>query len=153
MSVLAAIRPDSWNLPLFLHVLGAMVLVGATLAALTALVAGWRRDAAPYTRFAFWTLLVVGLPAFVLMRAGAQWIYSKEGFSGEDDPTWVGIGFLVGDPGALVFLLTLIVTGIGTWRLRGGGETSAVTRIGAVLTTILLAAYVIAVWAMGAKPD
>ena len=28
--MLAAIRPDSWNLPLFLHVLGAMVLAGGT---------------------------------------------------------------------------------------------------------------------------
>ena len=27
--MLAAIRPDSWNYPLFIHVLGAMVLVGA----------------------------------------------------------------------------------------------------------------------------
>ena len=31
MSVLAAIRPDSWNFPLLLHVLGAMILVGGTL--------------------------------------------------------------------------------------------------------------------------
>ena len=30
MSWLAVIRPDDWNLPLFLHVLGAMILVGAT---------------------------------------------------------------------------------------------------------------------------
>ena len=28
MSVLAAIRPDDWNFPLLLHVLGAMLLVG-----------------------------------------------------------------------------------------------------------------------------
>ena len=32
MTVLASIRPDSWNFPLFLHVLGAMILVGGTLA-------------------------------------------------------------------------------------------------------------------------
>jgi hypothetical protein len=153
MSALAVIRPDSWNFPLLLHVLGAMVLVGAMLAAVTALVAGWRRDAAPYTRFAFWTLFVVGLPAFVLMRAGAQWIWSKEGFSEEADPTWIGIGLGVADPGGLVFLITLLVTGIGAWRLRRGGDASVLTRIGAVLATILLAAYLIAVWAMSAKPD
>ena len=29
MSVLAQVRPDSWNFPLFLHVGGAMILVGA----------------------------------------------------------------------------------------------------------------------------
>jgi hypothetical protein len=153
MSVLAAVRLDSWNFPLLVHVLGAMVLVGATLAALTALVAGWRRDAAPYTRFAFWTLLTVGLPAFILMRVGAQWIASKEGFSEDNNPTWVGIGLLVADPGAIVFLITLIVTGIGARRLRDGAQASMLTRIGAVLTTILLAAYVVAVWAMSAKPD
>jgi len=34
----------------------------------TALLLGWRRDAAPYTRFAFRTLLYVGLPAFVLVK-------------------------------------------------------------------------------------
>jgi hypothetical protein len=28
MSILAVVRPDSWNFPLFLHVLGAMILVG-----------------------------------------------------------------------------------------------------------------------------
>ena len=32
MSVVALIRPDSWNFPLFLHVLGAMILVGGLLA-------------------------------------------------------------------------------------------------------------------------
>jgi hypothetical protein len=37
MSALAVIRPDSWNFPLFLHVLGAMILVGATLTAGSAL--------------------------------------------------------------------------------------------------------------------
>ena len=30
--MLAMIRPDSWNLPLFLHVLGAIALFGGTLA-------------------------------------------------------------------------------------------------------------------------
>ena len=33
MTLLAAIRPDSWNYALFLHVLGAMVLVGALVTA------------------------------------------------------------------------------------------------------------------------
>jgi hypothetical protein len=153
VSVLAVIRPDSWNFPLLVHVLGAMILVGATTAALIALIAGWRRDAAAYTRFAFWTLLVLGLPAFILMRAGAAWIYDKEGFSGENDPSWLGVGFTVADVGAPVFLITLIITGIASRRLRGGGETSVLARIGAVLAAILLCAYVIAVWAMGAKPD
>ena len=32
--MLALVRPDSWNFPLFLHVLGAIVLTGATAATL-----------------------------------------------------------------------------------------------------------------------
>jgi hypothetical protein len=151
MSVLAAIRPDSWNFPLFVHVLGAMVLVGAMLAAVTALLLGWRRDALPYTRFAYWTLLVVGLPAFVAMRGGGQWIYDKEGFTGKNDPTWVGIGFTVGDLGAPLFLIALILTGLGMRRLRQA-DSSVLARVGAVLSVILLASYVVAVWAMSGKP-
>jgi hypothetical protein len=152
--MLAAIRPDSWNFPLLIHILGAMVLVGAMLAAVTALLLGWRRDAAPYTRFAFWTLLVVGLPSFIAMRGAAQWIYDKEGFTGDNDPTWIGIGFTVGDLGVPLFLITLIVTGIGARRLRGPeAATSLLTRIAGVLCLILLLSYVVAVWAMSGKPD
>lgn len=152
--MLAAIRPDSWNFPLLIHVLGAMVLVGAMTAAVTALLLGWRRDAAPYTRFAFWTLLAVGVPSFIAMRGGAQWIYDKEGFSGDGDPTWIGLGYTVGDLGVPLFLITLIVTGVGARRLsRADAGSSVWARIAGVLTVILLASYVVAVWAMSAKPD
>ena len=37
MTTLAAIRPDEWNLPLFVHVLGAIVLVGGVMAGAGAL--------------------------------------------------------------------------------------------------------------------
>jgi hypothetical protein len=151
--VLAAIRPDSWNVPLLVHILGSMVLVGATLAAATALIAGWRRDAGPYMRFAFWTLLIVALPAWLVMRLGAQWIYSKYDFA--EDPTWVGIGLTVSEPGLLLLLGAIVVTGIGARRSRTAvdGAPSTLGRVGAVLSVILLAAYVVAVWAMSAKPD
>ena len=36
IDLLASVRPDSWNFPLFLHVFGAMVLVGAVTAAVVA---------------------------------------------------------------------------------------------------------------------
>jgi len=42
MTVLAALRPDSWNFPLLLHVLGAAVLVGGLVAAVAAQFLGWR---------------------------------------------------------------------------------------------------------------
>jgi hypothetical protein len=58
MNVVAAIRPDSVNLPLFLHVLGAMLLVGALLAVALVTVLGWRRsdEAAGLTRFGLLTI-------------------------------------------------------------------------------------------------
>jgi hypothetical protein len=94
--MLAAVRPHAWDFPLFLHVLGAMVLVGAVATAALLAIVAWRRPGMPvYARAAFWTLLAVGVPAYVVMRVGAQWTYSKEGFSGKNDPTWIGIGFII----------------------------------------------------------
>jgi hypothetical protein len=152
--VLAAIRPDDWNLPLLLHVLGAMLLVGGLTTAVTSFWLGWRRDAATLSRLGFWSLLVVAFPSWWLMRLAAQWIYDKEGFGGEGDPGWIGVGFITAEGGGLLLLISIILTGIGVRRLRrGGGGPSTLVRVGAVLATIVLAAYVLAVWAMTAKPD
>lgn len=152
--MLAAIRPDDWNLPLLLHVLGAMLLVGGLTTAVTSFWLGWRRDAATLSRLGFWSLLVVAFPSWWLMRLAAQWIYDKEGFGGEGDPGWIGVGFITAEGGGLLLLISIILTGIGVRRLRrGGGGPSTLVRVGAVLATIVLAAYVLAVWAMTAKPD
>jgi hypothetical protein len=150
VSLLAAIRPDSWNFPLFLHVLGATVLVGGLLAgaATLALARGEER----YLRLGYWTLLAVALPGYVIMRIGAEWIYSKQFDEGDDDPAWIGIGYLTADAGLLLLLIALVVGGIGVRRLRGGGG-SGLLRASLVISLVLLAAYVVAVWAMGAKPD
>jgi hypothetical protein len=153
MSVLAAIRPDDWNFPLLVHVLGASLLVGALVGAVTALLLGWRRDSAWYSRLGFRTLLFVAVPAWFVMRVGAQWIYSKEGWSGDNDPGWLGIGYLTADLGGILLLLSILFTGIGVRRLRAEGETSVLVRIGSVLATLVLLGYVVAVWAMSAKPD
>ena len=151
MTVLATIRPDSWNFPLFLHVLGAMILVGATLTS-TSLLA-FARGEARFLRLGYWTLLAVALPGYVLMRIGAQWIYSKEGL--DDAPidfTWATIGFIVADAGALLLLIALIAGGVGVRRLASGGGTGLL-KATMVISLVLLAAYVVAVWAMSAKPD
>ena len=50
MTVLAFVRPDSWNFPLFVHVLGAMILVGGLLAGAACLAFATRRRAAPAAR-------------------------------------------------------------------------------------------------------
>ena len=77
--MLAAIRPDDVNLPLFLHVLGAMLLVGTLLAVALATVIGWRRpdDAVGLARFSLRTLFIGVVPAYILMRVGAQWTESE----------------------------------------------------------------------------
>jgi len=152
MSVLAAIRPDDWNFPLFLHVFGAMIVVGATLTSASTL--AFARGDTRFLRLGYWTLLAVGLPSFILMRVGAEWIASKEGFTDEDapEPTWLGIGWIVGDFGALLLLIALIVGGIGVYRLRSG-KGSGLLKATMILSIVLLAAYVVAIWAMSGKPD
>jgi uncharacterized membrane protein len=156
--VLAATRPTDWDFPLFLHVLGAMILVGGLLVAVAMQIIAWRRrdpsDVAAFSRGAFWALLTVALPGWVLMRVGGEWIYSKEGWSGENDPDWLGIGYLAADAGLLVLLVTLLLAGLGARRLRrSGGEASILGRVATPLATILLIVYLVAVWAMTTKPD
>jgi hypothetical protein len=152
MTVLAVIRPDSWNFPLFLHVLGAMILVGGLLAGASSL--GFARGDVRYLRLGYWSLLAVSLPGWILMRAGGEWIASKEGWtkSGVSTPTWLDIGFLLADLGGLILLVSLIVGGIGVYRLREG-KGSGLLKGTLVLSIILLAAYVVAVWAMTGKPS
>ena len=153
--MLAAIRPDSVNLPLFIHVFGAMLLVGTLLAVTLVTVLGWRSpDNAPgLSRFALKMLLLGVLPAYLLMRIGAQWTESKSKYPDDFEPSWLGVGGDVADAGALLILISLILSAIGLRKLRDG-STGGVrfARIVGVISIILLAAYVVAVWAMTTKP-
>jgi hypothetical protein len=151
-ALLAAHRPTEWNFPLFVHVFGAMILVGGLLAA-TSILAFARGDERSL-RLGYWTLVAVALPGYVVMRVGAQWIFSKEGWDDLPDdaiPTWIGIGFAIADIGALLFLVSLIVGGVGMYRLRNGKGTGLL-KATMVLALILLAAALVAVWAMAGKP-
>ena len=151
MNLLSAIRPDSWNFPLFLHVLGAMILVGATLTSGSLL--AFARGDIRLLRLGYWTLLAGALPAYVVMRIGGQWIYSKEGLDDAPiDSAWTTIGFVVADAGAVALVVALIVGGIGVRRL-GDGKGGGLLKATMVLTLVLLVALVVAVWAMTAKPD
>jgi hypothetical protein len=146
----AAIRPDDWDLPLFLHVLGAMLLVAGLLTGGTALAIA--RGQVRLLRLGYFSLLALALPGWILMRATAEWIYDKEGFTGDDDPAWLGIGFITAEAGGVLLLVALILGGFGVRRVgRGGG--SGLLTASAVLALVALVVYVVAVWAMGAKPD
>jgi len=154
--MLAAIRPDSWNYALFLHVLGAAVLVGALVTAGSMQVLGWARDkgaGAMFARLSFRTLLIVAIPAWFVMRIGAEWIRSKEFPSGADEPSWIGIGYVTAEPGGLLLLISVVLAGIGARRLTKGRGADWLTRSATVLTLVVLAAYLVALWAMTAKPD
>jgi hypothetical protein len=158
MTVLAATRPTDWDFPLFLHVLGAAILVGGLLTAVGMQVLAWNRrepgDLVAYSRGGFWALLTVALPGWVLMRFAAEWIRSKEGWNGDNDPSWLGVGYLVADVGFIVLLLTILLAGFGVRRVRRPGATAnTLGRIATPLATILLIGYLVAVWAMTAKPD
>lgn len=151
---LAMSRPTNWNFPLFVHVLGAMILVGGLLAGASTLL--FARGDARSLRLGYWTLLTVALPAYVVMRIGAEWIYSREGWGdlpeGEEEPAWIGIGYIVADLGALLVLIALIVGGIGVRRLRDDrGE--GLLKAAMVIAWVVLAAAIVAIWAMSGKPD
>ena len=148
--MLAAIRPDAWNLPLFLHVLGATVTFGATAAVALLGFAARRQDPVRsqwLRRLAFRTGLFVLVPAFVVMRVGAQLIANKEYPGSAKTPGWLDVGFIVTEPGAILILITLILAWLSARR--------ASTRLAAVdpsLATVYVVALGVAWFAMSAKP-
>ena len=152
MNLLAAIRPDDWNFPLLVHVFGAMVLVGGLVTSAAALASA--KGEARLLRLGYWALLAVSLPGWLIMRVGAQWIYTKEGWDDvpEDaEPGWLGVGYVTADLGGILLLISLIVGAIGVRQLRQG-KGAGLLKVTLALSLILLAAYVIAIWAMAGKP-
>jgi hypothetical protein len=153
MESLAAVRPDDWNLPLLLHVLGAMTLVGALVLATASLAATWSRGSHALTRLGFRTLLWAAIPAWIATRVGAEWVADQEEIPTDEPPNWVDVGYLVSDPGLLLLIIATILTGIGARRTgRGTGSAVGVDRVAAVLLAISLVIYLVAVWAMTTKP-
>ena len=150
------IRPDSWNLPLFVHVAGAMAVTAAVVVAVGALVLAWRatgEERAAITAFGFRTLLYAGIPAYFVMRIGAEWILSKENIPTDNEPGWVGTGYATADLGGILILIATILTGLGMRRLRAGGGGGGMAKAGTVLATLVVALYLVAIWAMTTKPS
>lgn len=149
---IALVRPDDWNFPLLVHVAGAMLLIGSLVTVAALLLLAWRGDSSGLIRLGFRALLIAALPSYVLMRVGAEWINSKESIP--DGVGWIGIGYITADAGLLLLLISTILAGLAARRARrhpgGGGRLG---RVATVLTLVLLAAYVVAVWAMTTKPS
>ena len=155
MMSLAAIRPDDWNIALLVHVLGAMVLVGTLVLAASALLLAWRAGSGPLVRLGYRSLLIGALPSWLLMRLGGEWIASEEDLT-DARLTWLDIGFGTADTGFLLLLVGTVLTGLATRRAGAAvateGAPSGFVRTSAVLVSLLLAAYLVAIWAMTAKP-
>jgi hypothetical protein len=149
--VIAAIRPDSWNLPLLIHVAGAMLLVGVLVTVAGLLLASRRGGgAAALSRLGFRVLLIAGIPSFLLMRVGAEWVAAEEDVS--DDSTWIGIGYMTSDLGLLLIIISTVLAGVGARRLARAGGGERATSVAAWMTIVLLAAFIVATWAMTTKP-
>jgi hypothetical protein len=146
----AAIRPDSWDIAVLVHVLGAMVLVGAVLTAAAAGIFAWRDDSATLRRLSYRTLLLLALPAWIVMFVGAIWSESKENLE-DADFAWIGIGHIVAEGGGLLLLIAIILGGMGVRRSPSGGG-GGLLKASSVIAAFLVAAYIVAIWAMGAKP-
>ena len=148
----AAVRPDSWNFPLFLHVLGAMTLVGLVAAAVVVLGVSPRGgDRTAAVRLSFRTLLIGAIPAYLVMRVGAEWIASKEHLE-DSDASWIGIGYSVADGGLLLLIVVNVLAGLAYRRARRGGEPRTLVSWTTGLTLLLIVAYGVALWAMATKP-
>ena len=155
---LLIIRPDDWNFPLLLHVGGAMVMCGALAVASAALVLAVRSrgdDRVSLARFGFRTLLIGVVPVVHRdARRARSGSTPSEGFSGDNDPGWVGIGYITSDLGLLLIIIATVLSGLAARRIRTNPDgPSVMTRISMALTFILIAAYVVAVWAMTTKPS
>jgi hypothetical protein len=153
--VLAAMRPDDQSFALLLHLVGATVVFGALLASATSLALA--RGDTRLLRLGYFSLLLVGLPGLILLRLAGEWLYRLQNWDELpeqiDQPTWLGIGFVVADLGGLLFLLALALGGVGVYRLRTGKGGTGLLKATMVIALILIVAYVVAVWAMTGKPN
>lgn len=148
------IRPDSWDFPLLLHVLGAMLLVGALVLAASALVLARRDGSVAMLRLGYRSLVLVALPAWIAMRVGAEWVADKEGLTGDEVPTWVDLGYSIADPGLLLLVIASLLTRSALRRAgsAGSGGGDGLNRASTVLVSLLLVAYLVAIWAMTTRP-
>lgn len=126
------------NLALFLHILGAGLLVGALLTAAVTVRSS--------SRLAFKVLLLGALPSYIVMRVAAEVVRSKSGF--DDEATWIGIGYMTSETGFLLLIAATITAYLAQKRTDAGG----LGRATMVMSLVIVALYTVAVWAMTTKP-
>ena len=127
-----------------------MILVGGLVTAAASL--AFARGDTKLLRLGYWSLLAVSLPGYIIMRTGAEWVYSKGWDRVKPTPTWVDIGYAVADIGALLMIIALVVGAIGMRQL-GQGKGQGLLKATLVIAVVILAAAVVAIWAMASKPN
>ena len=61
---------------------------------------------------------------------------------------------MTSEAGGLLLLISVILAGLGVRSLKkSGADSSTMIRVSTVLVAIVLVAYLVAMWAMSAKPD
>ena len=145
--MLAIIRSHTIDLPLFLHVLGAIVLFGATSAATILAWAGRRGKNLPaLARAAFGTLLFCALPAWLLLFLFGSATKSREHLP--NGIHWVDVPAAIAGAGLLVLLAATAAAFAWSRRPQGSWQPRAV----GLLSAGYLVALAFAWWVMTAKP-
>jgi hypothetical protein len=155
MSTLAVIRPDDWNLALFVHLLGAFTLIGALVLAASLLFAARRDGSIQLIRQGFRSLLIAALPALIVTRLAAQWIASEEGLE-DADLTWIEVGYMSTDVGFLFLVAATVAAGLAVRRAgrsSAAGEGGGGAAIAAWLVTVLIVVYAVVIALMATKPS
>ena len=79
-------------------------------------------------RQAFRALLLGVLPAWLVMRVGAQWVESEEAVG---DPSWIGIGYATSEGGLLLILIATWLAWRATRRGAAGSGRARPRPLGA----------------------
>ncbi|MGH2923427.1 MAG: hypothetical protein ACRDKH_05295 [Solirubrobacterales bacterium] len=147
---LAAIRPNEWELPLFLHVLSALVLIGAVVLALLALMGIWRGGPGAW-RYTYLTISWVALPAWIVLRLTSEWILDKEGLQ-DAELEWIDIGFSIAEPTFLLLIIAAVIARVKKGQAEDGAAPGWGGRIATGLVSTCLLGLLFALWAMTTKP-
>jgi hypothetical protein len=159
------------SFPLLVHITGAMILVGGMLGAAAALILA--RGDQRKLKVGYYSLLFVAFPGLVLTKLGATMIWHKESTHSlvgaafphpSTDPRWIEIGGTALDGGGGLLVLALILGWFGLRRFDGKTDFLAkvpvvgkwsgerLLSITTIISVVLLAGYVLAIWAMSTKP-
>ena len=150
MDLLTTIRPDEWNFPLFLHIVGAMgFVVGALSTAAYYLFRARRDGSAALTRVGFRTLLYAGIPSYLVGRLSAQWLLDKEGLG---EPRTPGSTSASSSPTSGSCCCSPRPSRPAIAARRAEGSVGSGPAIAAWCCSVLLVAYTVALWAMATKP-